>query len=193
MLEKPSHRVSGSEAPRGEDGAHGTLRILLGIIPGGLLGVIWTKTRSIQLEGVTLSLAALAFFVGFSVEVVFQVSNGLVAKNRWCLSKIMYLTVHAAKPARTLINSFVTATGADGVVDPAQLEFRGRGRDRACSDRHAIKTDRAPDQTEAGDRLSFGVVGCAAKPGMHPLRSGVEWGRLVKRSPANRRHLEDAQ
>jgi hypothetical protein len=49
------------------DGLHGTLRILLGMILGGLLGVLWTNGQPIKLEGVTLSLTALAFFVGYSV------------------------------------------------------------------------------------------------------------------------------
>jgi hypothetical protein len=56
------------------------LRILLGTILGGLVGVIWTNGQPIQLEGITLSLAALAFFVGFSVEVVFQVMDSIVAR-----------------------------------------------------------------------------------------------------------------
>ena len=62
------------------DGAHSTVRILLGMILGGLLGVVWTSGQSIQLEGVTLSLSALAFLVGFSVEVVFRVLDTLAAK-----------------------------------------------------------------------------------------------------------------
>jgi hypothetical protein len=62
------------------DGLHGTLRMLLGMILGGLLGVLWTNGQPIQLEGVTLSLTALAFFVGYSVEVVFQVLDSIVTK-----------------------------------------------------------------------------------------------------------------
>ena len=62
------------------DGAHGTLRMLLGTILGGLLGVIWTNSQPIEFEGVALSLAALAFFVGYSVEVVFQIMEILVLK-----------------------------------------------------------------------------------------------------------------
>lgn len=62
------------------DGLHGTLRILLGMILGGLLGVLWTNGQPIHLEGVTLSLTALAFFVGYSVEVVFQVLDSVVTK-----------------------------------------------------------------------------------------------------------------
>jgi hypothetical protein len=69
------------------DGAHGTLRILLGTMLGGLLGVIWTTGQPIQLEGVTFSLAALAFFVGFSVEVVFQVMDSLVDRIAGALRK----------------------------------------------------------------------------------------------------------
>jgi hypothetical protein len=62
------------------DGLHGTLRILLGMILGGLLGVLWTNGQPIHVEGVTLSLTALAFFVGYSVEVVFQVLDSIVTK-----------------------------------------------------------------------------------------------------------------
>ena len=62
------------------DGLHGTLRILLGTILGGLLGVLWTNGQPIQLEGVTLSLTALAFFVGYSVEVVFQTLDTVIGK-----------------------------------------------------------------------------------------------------------------
>jgi hypothetical protein len=69
------------------DGAHGTLRILLGTILGGLLGVIWTSGQAIQLEGVTLSLAALAFFVGYSVEVVFQVMDSVVTRTAGAIGR----------------------------------------------------------------------------------------------------------
>lgn len=62
------------------DALHGTLRMLLGMILGGLLGVLWTNGQPIQLEGVTLSLTALAFFVGYGVEVVFKILDGIVTK-----------------------------------------------------------------------------------------------------------------
>ena len=62
------------------DGLHGTLRILLGTILGGLLGVLWTNGQPVRLEGVTLSLTALAFFVGYSVEVVFQTLDSIIGK-----------------------------------------------------------------------------------------------------------------
>jgi hypothetical protein len=38
------------------DGLHGTLRMLLGTILGGLLGLLRTSNQPINLEGVTLSL-----------------------------------------------------------------------------------------------------------------------------------------
>jgi hypothetical protein len=60
------------------EGLHGTLRMLLGAILGGLLGALWTNGQVIQLEGVSLSLGAVAFFVGFSVEVVFSLLDALV-------------------------------------------------------------------------------------------------------------------
>ena len=57
---------------------HGTLRMLLGATLGGLLGVLWTDDQPVRLENVSLSLGALAFFVGFSVEVVFRLVDTLV-------------------------------------------------------------------------------------------------------------------
>ena len=44
------------------------------------MGVLWTNGQPIQLEGVTLSLTALAFFVGYSVEVVFQTLDTVIGK-----------------------------------------------------------------------------------------------------------------
>jgi len=61
------------------DGAHAMARILLGMMLGGLLGIIWTNGQPIELEGVTLSLGALAFFVGYSVEVILQMLDRIVA------------------------------------------------------------------------------------------------------------------
>src|SRR3954468_5698271 len=62
------------------DGLHGSLRLLLGMILGGLLGILWTSGDPIHVEGVALSLTALAFFVGYSVEVVFQMLDSIVIK-----------------------------------------------------------------------------------------------------------------
>jgi hypothetical protein len=51
---------------------------VLGATLGGLLGVIWTNDQPVRLEGVSLPLGALAFFVGFSVEIVFRLVDTLV-------------------------------------------------------------------------------------------------------------------
>jgi len=61
------------------DGARAMARILLGMMLGGLLGVIWTNGQPIELEGVALSLGALAFFVGYGVEVGFQMLDHIIA------------------------------------------------------------------------------------------------------------------
>ena len=60
------------------EGLHGVLRILLGAILGGLLGLIWTTGQNVHVEGVNLSLGALAFLVGFNVEMVFQILTRIV-------------------------------------------------------------------------------------------------------------------
>jgi hypothetical protein len=60
------------------DGSHAMLRILLATMLGGLLGVLWTGNELVQMGGFTLSLAAAAFFVGFSLEVVFTVIEAMV-------------------------------------------------------------------------------------------------------------------
>jgi len=70
-----------------EDSMHGSLRMLLGTILAGLLGVLWTDGQPIKLEGVTLSLSALAFFVGYSVEVVFRLLDTVVIKAASALGK----------------------------------------------------------------------------------------------------------
>lgn len=57
---------------------HGTLRMVLGATLGGLLGVLWTNDQPVRLEGMSLPLGALAFFVGFSVEIVFRLVDTLV-------------------------------------------------------------------------------------------------------------------
>jgi hypothetical protein len=60
------------------DGSHSLLRVLLATMLGGLLGVVWSGDEPVRLEGFTLSLAAAAFFVGFSLEVVFTVIEAMV-------------------------------------------------------------------------------------------------------------------
>lgn len=60
------------------DGSHSWLRVLLASMLGGLLGVIWTGDGQVELGGYTLSLAAAAFFVGYSLEVVFTTIEAMV-------------------------------------------------------------------------------------------------------------------
>jgi hypothetical protein len=66
---------------------HGVLRMLLGAILGGLLGLIWTDGQGMRLEGVTLSLGPVAFVVGFSVEIVFRALDAIVANLAQHLTK----------------------------------------------------------------------------------------------------------
>ena len=40
--------------------------------PAGLLSVFWTSNTDPRIDGVSLSLAALALLLGFGVEIVFQ-------------------------------------------------------------------------------------------------------------------------
>jgi hypothetical protein len=59
--------------------AHGALLLLLGLMLGGFLGVYWNKSAP-QVEGVALTLAALAFFVGFGIEIVFQTLDIVITR-----------------------------------------------------------------------------------------------------------------
>ncbi|MFZ4408534.1 MAG: hypothetical protein ACOYOH_14410 [Paracraurococcus sp.] len=60
------------------DGAYSVLRVLLATTLGGLLGLIWNAETPVQVGGFSLSLAAVAFFIGFSLEVVFDVIDAMV-------------------------------------------------------------------------------------------------------------------
>jgi len=60
------------------DGMHAVLRVLLATMLGGLLGVVWSADQQVEVGGFTLSLAAMAFFVGFALEVVFSTIEALV-------------------------------------------------------------------------------------------------------------------
>lgn len=60
------------------DAIRSWLRVLMAAIMGGLLGVIWTSDQPVHLGSFSLSLTALAFFVGFSLEVVFTVIEAMV-------------------------------------------------------------------------------------------------------------------
>jgi hypothetical protein len=58
---------------------HSALRLLLGVMLGGLLSVFWSSGTAPRVDGVALSLAAVAFFVGFGVEIVFQTLDTMIA------------------------------------------------------------------------------------------------------------------
>jgi hypothetical protein len=60
------------------DGRHAVSRVALAALLGGLVGVFWTSGDTVKLGGYTLSLAAVAFFVGFSVEGVFKVIEAII-------------------------------------------------------------------------------------------------------------------
>ncbi len=44
----------------------------------GLLGVLWTNGKPVEFEGVARSLSALAFPVGFSIEIVFKILDVVI-------------------------------------------------------------------------------------------------------------------
>jgi hypothetical protein len=61
------------------------VRVGLAAVLGGLAGVMWTGGEPVAVAGLSLSVAAVAFFVGYSVEPVFRlietvVIDGLIAK-----------------------------------------------------------------------------------------------------------------
>lgn len=60
------------------DAPYSVLRVLLATTLGGLLGLIWNADAPVQVGGLSLSLAAVAFFIGFSLEVVFDVIDAMV-------------------------------------------------------------------------------------------------------------------
>lgn len=61
-----------------QDGKHAVVRVCLAAMLGGLVGVIWSSDENVTLGGFTLSLAATAFFIGFSVEAVFRLIQTLI-------------------------------------------------------------------------------------------------------------------
>ena len=52
--------------------------LLLAAMVGGLVGVVFTADGPVQFQGFNLSLAALAFFIGFAIEIVFTVIEAMV-------------------------------------------------------------------------------------------------------------------
>ncbi len=82
------------------DGGHALTRVALAALLGGLSGVIWTADSSVTLGGITLSLAAIAFFIGFSVEGVFKAIETLIRMATDWLDKSAP-TPPTAKPSGT--------------------------------------------------------------------------------------------
>lgn len=58
--------------------SHGVIRIALAAIMGSLLGLIWEGGKQVQIGDISFSVTALAFFVGFSLEIVFSVIETMV-------------------------------------------------------------------------------------------------------------------
>jgi hypothetical protein len=54
------------------------LRVLLGLTLGGLIGALFTSGDAVKMEGVTLTLAAMAFFIGYAVQVVFTMLDAII-------------------------------------------------------------------------------------------------------------------
>jgi hypothetical protein len=90
------------------DGWQAALRVLLATMLGGLLGAVWSGDQQLQLGGYTLSLAAVAFFVGFGLEAVFTVieamMEGVVGKLR------------APPPPATIVVAAQPAAGSAALV-----------------------------------------------------------------------------
>jgi hypothetical protein len=61
------------------DRPHSVFRIMLAAIIGGLLGVVWSSESNIQIGEMSFSIIAIAFFVGFSLEIVFSVIDAMVS------------------------------------------------------------------------------------------------------------------
>ncbi|WP_376094227.1 hypothetical protein ACE7GA_00725 [Roseomonas sp. CCTCC AB2023176] len=71
---------SSSLEPR--DQAGGVLRVALGSICGSLVGAVFAGNEPLNLQGITLTLPVIAFFVGYAVTVVFDLLDGLIEATR---------------------------------------------------------------------------------------------------------------
>lgn len=115
------------------DGSHSLLRVLLATMLGGLVGVIWNGDQPVRLEGFALSIAAAAFFIGFSLEVVFSMIEAMVnsvsdkLKGQAAIPVIPYQMPPAAPRARPLADP---REGA-GTRDPAGQEAAARSQEGA--------------------------------------------------------------
>jgi|GEM_PF-2261669 len=61
-----------------QDGRHAVVRVGLAAVLGGLVGVVWTGGEPLAVGGMSLSLAAVAFFVGYAVEPVFKLIETVI-------------------------------------------------------------------------------------------------------------------
>jgi hypothetical protein len=102
------------------DGKNPWLRVLLAALLGGLVGVIWTSDEPVALGGFNLSLAAIAFFVGFSVEAVFRLIQTLI---EGVVSTIRApgSTAGPASPITTSQVRRIAQESATGVSQPPSL------------------------------------------------------------------------
>lgn len=60
------------------DGLQSVLRVLMAMLLGGLVGVLSSGGEAVNLAGFSMTLAAVAFFVGFSVEPIFAFVESMV-------------------------------------------------------------------------------------------------------------------
>jgi hypothetical protein len=99
------------------DGLHSGLRVLLATMLGGLLGVVWGGDQQVQLGSFALSLAAAAFFVGFSLEVVFSVIesmiNGVAGRMRSPTPPVMVVSSPQFSPFSENTNQKTEQTPSD--------------------------------------------------------------------------------
>ncbi len=61
-----------------QDGRHAVVRVGLAAVLGGLVGVVWTGGEPLAVGGLSLSLAAVAFFIGYAVEPVFKLIETVI-------------------------------------------------------------------------------------------------------------------
>ena len=74
----------------------GILRVAMGLVAGSLVGALFTKADTVDLQGFTLTLPAIAFFVGYGVTVVFDMLDAIIEP----VSEKIRNTFAPAKPAR---------------------------------------------------------------------------------------------
>lgn len=74
----------------------GILRVAMGLVAGSLVGALFTTADTVDLQGFTLTLPAVAFFVGYGVTVVFDMLDAIIEP----VSEKIRTTFAPAKPAR---------------------------------------------------------------------------------------------